>query len=198
MKKQILISNTRKRIINAFLIKYTETPLDQITVKEIAQYCKISRGTFYLHFFDTDDLLTSIEDEHIQAIKKIIDKYQHFYHSNNVNELIEFFIPLLTYIEENKNMIIILASLHSRPNFKNSLKDLMRSTVKRRVEYTLPTLKNYEMLKADYIIERIVTSHIDIITAWIQMANKDFVKQLSQLLSMIILNSPYLTKRSQF
>ena len=48
-----------------------QKPVNKITVKELADYVDINRGTFYLHHKDIFDLLFSIESELMQELKDI-------------------------------------------------------------------------------------------------------------------------------
>ena len=50
-----------------------QKPVNKITVKELADYVDINRGTFYLHHKDIFDLLSSIESELMQELKDVFD-----------------------------------------------------------------------------------------------------------------------------
>ncbi len=62
MNEKVKISR-KVKITDAFWEIYKETPLDRITVKDIADAACISRGTFYNHFQDIYAVLGFIEEE---------------------------------------------------------------------------------------------------------------------------------------
>ena len=56
---------TEGRVCNAFLDLLSEKDLGKITVRDVCERAIISRGTFYLHFRDINDLLESINSWYI-------------------------------------------------------------------------------------------------------------------------------------
>lgn len=183
---------TQRKIISTFLTFYSEKPFEKISIKGITEFCKINRGTFYLHYFDLNDLLTSIEDEHLHNICSINNKNRSFYQSNIVNEFVKFFILVFSYLDANSSVIKILMNTHSRPRFKESFKDIMRNNIKHRYKSILVSAKESELQKKEYIIESIVTGHMEIITRWVSTYNNISVQEVADLISAILLNSPYM------
>jgi AcrR family transcriptional regulator len=184
---------TQKNIIEAFLSFYAEMPFEQITIKGITERLKINRGTFYLHYFDLDDLLTSIEDGHLDAIRKINDKNRRHYLSNNVNELRQFYFAALKYIEDNKSVIRILMNPNSRPRFKDSFKDIMRNNVKSKYQFTLDGNKKDAYKK--YIIDIILAGNMGIISNWVCTENNNSAQDIAELFGDILSNLPYFNLR---
>jgi AcrR family transcriptional regulator len=184
---------TPKKIIEAFLRFYAEKPFDRITIKSITEFLKINRGTFYLHYFDLDDLLTSIEDEHLQAISRINDKYRHYYLSKNLNELKKFYIPTLQYIEAHKYVIGILMNPHSRLRFREEFKTLMRSNVRYKWDRGLHSCEWDEFKQ--HIIEVLITVNVDVISKWVCTENDNSFQKVANFFCDTLLNLPYANLR---
>ena len=51
---------TRQTIKDSFLTLLEEKPFSKITVTEICRISEINRGTFYLHYYDIDDVLDDL------------------------------------------------------------------------------------------------------------------------------------------
>ena len=51
---------TKNALMEAFIRLLEDRPLDQITVRDIAAACGVSRNTFYYHFSDVYDLLGAL------------------------------------------------------------------------------------------------------------------------------------------
>ena len=61
------IQKTRQAIREAFVSLRTTKNLEQITVKELCQQARISKGTFYLHYRSISDVLTEMQDELLEV-----------------------------------------------------------------------------------------------------------------------------------
>jgi len=183
-------AETKERIIDTFLAQYAKKPFELITVKGITEELAINRGTFYLHFLDLDELLTTLEDEHLAAIQKLNKENRHHYLSRNIDEMKSFYIPTLEYIGKNRNVINVLMGIHSRSRFRESLASLMRSNVKNKYESAVANYKWDEYKK--YIIDIIVAGNISIIRNWVSTDSKNSAEDIAELFIDIIKNLPYM------
>ncbi len=52
-----------------------EKEFKNITVRDITDHMDLNRGTFYLHYTDTYDLLQKLENDTLGDVQKMIDKY---------------------------------------------------------------------------------------------------------------------------
>lgn len=57
------VQRTLRNITNAFITLRAKSPLEKITVKDLAAAAQINKATFYLHYRDVYDLSESLEDE---------------------------------------------------------------------------------------------------------------------------------------
>ena len=64
---------TRQTIKNIFLKLLNQKSYPKITVTEICRLAEINRGTFYLHYYDTADVLDDILTEMMQDVPSVID-----------------------------------------------------------------------------------------------------------------------------
>ncbi len=64
--------NTLAVIRASFLELLSGQDISQITVKEICLKAKINRGTFYLHYKDTNDLFLTIENELLEEVRPLL------------------------------------------------------------------------------------------------------------------------------
>lgn len=63
-----MVAFTKEAIKRSFWKLLEERPLSQITVKDVAETCGISRNSFYYHFDDIPTLLTEIVTENADHI----------------------------------------------------------------------------------------------------------------------------------
>jgi AcrR family transcriptional regulator len=181
---------TRQRIIDTFLSFYAQRPFEQITIKSITERLDINRGTFYLHYLDMDDLLTSLEDKHLQAISTISQAHRSAYLSSNVNDIKDFMTAVLDYIDANRDEIRVLVGLHSRSRFKNRLKDIMRTNARVKCETVLKGYRWNEYGK--YVIESLVAGNVGIICDWVtEDGDRRRADEVADSLADILLHLPY-------
>ena len=61
---------TKKAIRDSFIKLLNEKPLNQITIRDIVDDCRVNRNTFYYYFEDLPSLLESIVNEEFDRIIK--------------------------------------------------------------------------------------------------------------------------------
>lgn len=64
---------TRQTIKNIFLKELKDKPYGKITVTEICKKAEINRGTFYLHYYDIDDVLNDIFEDFLSDTSSVLD-----------------------------------------------------------------------------------------------------------------------------
>ena len=64
---------TRKVIRDTLLAAMQQKPFSKITVTEICKQSDINRGTFYLHYYDLDDVLDDIIQEMLEETTDTLD-----------------------------------------------------------------------------------------------------------------------------
>lgn len=64
---------TRQTIKDSFLSLLKEKTFSKITVTEVCRMSEINRGTFYLHYYDIDDVLDSLLEDVITDTASVLD-----------------------------------------------------------------------------------------------------------------------------
>lgn len=64
---------TRQTIRESLLSIMKEKPFSKITVTEVCRLSEINRGTFYLHYYDLEDVLDDIIEDAIQGTTPLLD-----------------------------------------------------------------------------------------------------------------------------
>lgn len=65
---------TRKVIKEAFLNELSKKKFGKISVTAICQICEINRGTFYLHYYDLDDVLDDVLCDALADTSDVLDQ----------------------------------------------------------------------------------------------------------------------------
>lgn len=64
---------TQNTIRDSLLSLMQKKPFNKITVTEICKLSEINRGTFYLHYYDLDDVLDDIIEKMVQNTTQVFD-----------------------------------------------------------------------------------------------------------------------------
>lgn len=68
-KESRVVKRSKRAIINAYLDVAQEKRLDKITVANILERSELSRGTFYAHFRDVNDVRETIENRFLEIVE---------------------------------------------------------------------------------------------------------------------------------
>ncbi len=64
---------TRQTIKDIFLEELKTKPYNKITVTEICKKAEMNRGTFYLHYYDIDDVLNNIFEDFLSNTSSVLE-----------------------------------------------------------------------------------------------------------------------------
>lgn len=124
-----------------------EKKFSDISVRDITDRMDMNRGTFYLHYTDTYDLLHNLEEDVLKDAQEVIDEHRE--EIKGVNTLKPIFSPLLDYIVNHKNVCESLFGNNASSDFIGKLHQLIYcngselirqrwlDTPKERIEYLM-------------------------------------------------------------
>lgn len=118
---------TRRLITSATLGLLFERRYDAITVQDILERADIGRSTFYAHFFDKEDVLTSIVDEMLESF------HQQLAQRTRGNRLIPA-LELFEHVQQNEQYF--RAMLRGRTG--EVLWEAAQAALSRSIEQGLP------------------------------------------------------------
>lgn len=134
IKEDRRIRRTKKLLKQALAQLMDEKDFKDITVKDITERADLNRGTFYLHYTDTYDILNKIEDEILGNIQNMID--QNIEKTNASDSVIPALKLIAEYIIENADICRCLinnkASVDFIDKFQNLIYDNCSDIIKRR------------------------------------------------------------------
>ncbi len=100
-----------------------EKKFSDISVRDITDRMDMNRGTFYLHYTDTYDLLHNLEEDVLKDAQEVIDEHRE--EIKGVNTLKPIFSPLLDYIVEHRNVCESLFGNNASSDFIGKLHQLI-------------------------------------------------------------------------
>jgi AcrR family transcriptional regulator len=113
------VVKTRRLIKEVFFELLNKSGLDKITVSDIASQAMINRATFYLHYRDKYDLLSSIESEVLDGLKSFGANVQKEDLLRCIDQRLPFphIVKMLAYVQENAIFFNLIVRNNVDPSF---------------------------------------------------------------------------------
>ena len=117
-------SRRSKRLLKQGLLELMKSKrFNEISARNITDRMDLNRGTFYLHYTDTTELLQSIEDDLENDVQELIDSYMET--SVSTLTLRPVFEPVVDFIIEKYETCSILFNNNAVSNFTGRLQQLI-------------------------------------------------------------------------
>ncbi len=144
--QDLRVIKTRNSIKTAFCEMLKKSPVEKISVTELAKQAQINKGTFYLHYQDIYALYNEIRDDFLQEMIGSMD-----YCSLLLTNPEEFLTRLTETLRENAENIEFLWPKHDVFLFQPNLNDL----IVQKIYDTCPVEKS---ARNDMALEIIISS----------------------------------------
>lgn len=151
---------TIERIKQAFWSLYERKPLSDITVKQITNAADYNRGTFYLYFDNTRQVLDQIEDDVIEAIvggRDVNSMLSFLLLQRPIGEELESFSKIFM---EHQRYLLVLFGDDGDPAFARKLK----SAIKAKLAPEVVRISDCSEQSVDIALEYILSGEIGLLT----------------------------------
>ncbi|MGX9134243.1 TetR/AcrR family transcriptional regulator [Rummeliibacillus sp. JY-2-4R] len=109
---------TKNKLKTALLHLLKEKDLKELSIKEVTQYAKCNRVTFYSHYQDLQELLSSIFDDYLRDLIDYFRKsYQNLERFTSLDE--QRHLPLFEFIYENQFVFSLMVKGEVIPGSQN-------------------------------------------------------------------------------
>lgn len=154
------ILRTKKLLTDTLLELLSEKEFQAITVSELTKKAGINRKTFYLHYSSTRDLLDEIQDEILDEITKIMEKY---------NFLDAEFHPYPMFVEFNRRLqesYPVAKALLFAPNEGISITKVKKAFI----NFSKSKYKNHiniDPVRMDFYLDYTIAGLLAIYVSWL-------------------------------
>jgi len=150
-----------KRLLKQGLAELmTEKDYKSITVRDITDRMDLNRGTFYLHYSDTYDLLQKLETDSLNDVQAMIDEHKA---ETDTGTLQPVFEPILNYIIENREICKSLFVNNSTSNFIGKVQNLIYDNGMSLLHKRYPNAQNDRL---EYLLSYTAYGLIGLIKQW--------------------------------
>ena len=188
------IAQTDAAILNALVTAGKTKSLNQITVSDLTRLSRISRGTFYLHYLDKDDLVTNVENSLSSKFQLMLDtgidgtmNYQDL-SSGQPYPVVE---DIVAFAAENKAILSFLFGPNGDPAFANAITALLQKSILSELKRVKGAAKFRNDLPQKYALCIVTNAIMSVILTW--LSNEDSLTQseLSKVIMRTLYLSPY-------
>jgi AcrR family transcriptional regulator len=176
------VRRTKKLLKDSLASLLMEKEINEISVKEIVDLADINRGTFYLHYRDIYDMLNQVENDMINDLEEIADKFPDSVLEGSPKQYIQ---EIFQYIKENQQFCKMLLGPHGDMAFVEKLKKTVEERCFRSIIEVCPEneLQNYQFFAA-----YTVSGCIGLLQNWMESGMKTTPCQLAQVADDMIQN----------
>ncbi|MCD5322818.1 MULTISPECIES: TetR/AcrR family transcriptional regulator [Pontibacillus] len=114
----------KDRIIDAALVLFEKDGYHGVTVNQIVEHCKASKGGFYHHFESKDELLYVIHDTFITYVleKAHVAKQTYHYPTEQLQEMITSFVKVFDLYKPHI-YVFYQESTYLKPHYEERIKE---------------------------------------------------------------------------
>lgn len=176
------VRKTKSQLRCGLTVLLKEKPINDITVRELAELVDINRGTFYLHYKDIYDMLNEIENEMFDDVNRILNSSPNTLKDGTPLPLLE---NLLTYLAQNSDMCIALLGKNGDMAFVERLRGIVRN----KCLYDWIAISDISDLEDfEYFYSFIVSGCIGLLTRWLREGMAKNPHDMATLVEKMILH----------
>ena len=177
------VRSTRRKLREALLVLMKEKPINEITATELSEYADINRGTFYLHFTDTYDLLHNVEDDLIEQFDRVLNSRI----PQNAEETILYLTEIISFL---KNNLPLYGVLFSSNNNDIHLLQRVRQLVRDKCSFFWNTrAPGVTKGRMDLYTSFVAMGFIGVLSTWADNGMKEKPEEIAHLIMDLVLSS---------
>lgn len=160
------VSRTKELLENALLDLMEEKEYNKITVQEIAKRSTLNRATFYLHYYDKEELLQTYLDDALEVLEESvrIPDAEFKYLSNEPHPV---FIRMFEQMMKHGRFYKIMLADNKIPSFSSQVIKIIERFVRSASEY-LEKDGNEKNVPNEIAVAYISSAYLGVIIWWLK------------------------------
>ena len=159
---------TRQALYHGLIQLLEDKPVAEISVKELCQVCDLNRSTFYLHYASVQELLEAMEQEILEGLNEVLDKFDAAFMQSPD--------PVSEFCQ-------VILSRRSDPDFIDQVKAVVRS---RCLNQWAQLLDRGQDARAEYFLSFVLSGSLGVVEQWMEDGMRQSPAQLAHLVNSFI------------
>lgn len=114
------VRKTRQQLRQALMQLMKEKPVNEISVREIAELCDINRGTFYLHYRDVFDMVESVEREFTDDFAAMLSEYE----VKDSTDLLQLIYAVFEFLQSHRDICEAILGKYGNQQFIKTFSEM--------------------------------------------------------------------------
>lgn len=180
-KEDRRIRRTKRMLRQGLAELMNEKDFKDITVKDITERVDLNRGTFYLHYTDTYDLLDKVENELIADFRDMIEHYNPTPENSSAFVIID---QVFDYIMENIDICRTLILSDSNSRFLQKIMDVI---IEKGFQILRQFSKTDDPVLMEYSFRFISYGLVGVLKSWMEDGMKVPRLEIAAMLNRLII-----------
>lgn len=192
--QQERIAQTNAAITTALVRVGATKPLNQITVSDLTRASGISRGTFYLHYLDKDDLVNQLETYFTDRLQRLLTNemagamdYQQWA-KGRPYPIINDIIALAA---SDKELLHFLFGVNGDPAFTRDVTAMLQAAIVSELTHVKGNGNFRSDIPREYALNLVTNAIMTIVTTWLISEDDMPQDQVAALIMRALYLSPY-------
>lgn len=183
------VEKTIKSFKEALIILLLKKEFERITVQEIADEANLNRVTFYLHFFDKEDLLEQILDKVTGKLTaSIATPIEGLTYTSN--QPAPILVEMCEHILKYATLYKVILVDENLPHYSRKITKIIEKSILESIRFYTGDGTNYTV-PHKVIIAYTSSAYLGVIKWWIKNETPYTPKHLSLLLTQMAMIGPY-------
>jgi AcrR family transcriptional regulator len=192
--QQERVAQTDAAIINALVTVGKTKPLTQITISDLTRASGISRGTFYLHYLDKDDLLRHLKDYFATQLQTLLDNEMNgtmTYRDLAKGQPYPVIVDIIELVAANKPLLEFLFGANGDPAFYRLVTTKLQTAILTELNRVKGSATFRKDLPQNYALSLVTNAIMAIVTTWLSEENGLSQAAVAKLIMQALYLSPY-------
>ncbi|MEE0981771.1 MAG: TetR/AcrR family transcriptional regulator [Acutalibacteraceae bacterium] len=164
---------TRELLKQSLIELMKDRPIHEISIKKICETADINRSTFYHHYDSQYELFNEILNDVSHEIAQIVAKHQ-----TSIVWLEEILCEALTYVDVNKDTILVILGDNSGFSVGESFASLIDRFIDTSSEQSNEALK--------YCIQFAAAGMTTVVWNWLNAQNRMSAQELAHMMTVLL------------
>ena len=187
------IARSKRALRTALIELMEERGLDAVSVNDLCARADLNRGTFYNHFHDKDDLLTSLEDEVIADLERIQEQMKDLTVMDLVRyrtrkQPLPFLVDLFDYLREQGDFLHAVTGPGGDIRFAPRLRDSVCANLIQTILHE--RYRNDPTPFVQYYVAFYATAYLGVIERWIETGMQESSEEMALIAMRLFFIKP--------
>lgn len=169
------VRRSRMLLKNSLVSWLEEKPFQDITIKDVSERADLNRGTFYLHYEDTYDLLMDLEQDVLDGFQELFDSHTA---ARPVKDLTPLLTPVIHYVVENESICRTLFESSVSDSFLLKFKALLHLNAHKLVKDLYPTFPEASFERG---FDFAISGFIGMLRSWLDQGMPQSIEEIAAL-----------------